>query len=338
MPAAEAVGSGPRPRAVVPQRQIRDALAAGDLDLHYQPIVDLQSGRIASYEALLRLRSATGGLLSPDDFLPAIVHTPVMHEVTSWVLDRACADLGKLVEAGGEKAAVSVNLAASDLLRPTLVDAVRDTLERYAIEPTRLTIELTEHAAVQAVDKAAEVLGRLRALGVELSLDDFGTGYSSLLYLRDLPLTQVKIDRTFVEGIGANDDDNAIVRSVIALAHRVGLAVVAEGVEHREQLKFLRAAQCDLVQGYLLAPPAAADDVTAVIDPVLVGSSSQRVRRRSPTTPAMPEQVRGQMGELAARGASLHTIAAALNRDGHETPAGTRWTAATVARALTDSP
>jgi EAL domain-containing protein (putative c-di-GMP-specific phosphodiesterase class I) len=330
MSSAEAVGERPRPRAVMPQRLIRSAIANGDLELQYQPIVQIGTARITCYEALLRMRSPSGSLLLPDDFLPAVVHTPVMHDVTAWVLDQACADAVRLAPA-----AVAINVAAIDVARPVLVDLVREALTRHGLNGRQLAIELTEHAAVQAMDQAVRVLEQLRALGIELCLDDFGTGYSSLLYLRDLPLSHVKIDRTFVAGIVDNEDDRAIVRSVIALAHQVGLSVVAEGVERSDQLRFLRNAQCDLAQGYLLAEPAPIDETATTVDAGLLGAPSRRARGPISESPTLPASVRRHVAELAGQGASLHTIAAALNRDGLATPAGTRWTAATVARALT---
>jgi len=330
MSSAEAVGERPGPRAVMPQRLIKDAIAAGDLELQYQPIVQIGTARITCYEALLRMRSPGGTMLLPDDFLPAVAHTPVMHDITAWVLDRACADAVRLAPAS-----VAINVAAIDVARPALVDLVRDALDRHGISGRQLAIELTEHAAVQAMDTAVLVLEQLRGLGVDLCLDDFGTGYSSLMYLRDLPLSHVKIDRTFVAGIVDNEDDNAIVRSVIGLSHRVGLAVVAEGVERSDQLRFLRNAHCDLAQGYLLAEPAPIDETATTIDAALMGAPARRVRGPITESPTLPASVRMQVAELAGQGGSLHTIAAVLNRDGLATPAGTRWTAATVARALT---
>jgi EAL domain-containing protein (putative c-di-GMP-specific phosphodiesterase class I) len=314
----------------MPQRQLRDAIAAGDLDLHYQPIVSMSDGQIVGVEALLRLKSGPDSWLLPDDFLPAVAHTPVMHEVTRWVVDHACADARDL-----EPYRISVNVAAVDVIRPTLVDVVAEALARHDVPASRLTIELTEHAAVQGMDQAIQVLEQLRGLGIALSLDDFGTGYSSLLYLRDLPVSQVKIDRTFVSGVVGNDDDGAIVRSVVQLAHRVGLSVVAEGVESEDQLRFLKSAQCDFAQGYLFALPAPAAELPDHIAPSL-WEPPRRVARRPRRQPSPEQSVLDEINTLISEGASLHTIAAALNRKGLTTGVGTRWTAATVARVLSD--
>jgi EAL domain-containing protein (putative c-di-GMP-specific phosphodiesterase class I) len=318
------------PRAVVPQQELRSALAAGKLDLHYQPIVDIRSGCLRGVEALLRWH-VPGGLLMPDDFLPAVAHTPAMRDLTSWVIDAACAQARRW-----PSWRVSINVAASDVARPELVDTVSAALRRHEVAPQALVLELTEHAAVQGMETAGEVLERLRRLGVGVALDDFGTGYSSLLYLRDLPITEVKIDRTFVSGVERLDDDAAIVESIVRLARNVGLDVVAEGVENLQQARFLRQIGCTFAQGYLFATPSAADDVPTEVARVLPARQARPTTARTSAASVSPT-VRTQMAAMSAEGASLHTIAAALNHAGKQTPTGTRWSAASVARALRDS-
>ena len=323
--------AGPRrraPCAVVPQQELKAALAARKLRLHYQPIVDLRSGRVRGVEALLRWQ-VPGGLLMPDDFLPAVAHTPVMRELTNWVIRTACAQARRW-----PSWTVSVNVAASDVARPELVDTVAGELRRHRLPPQALILELTEHAAVQGMETAGDVLQRLRALGVGVALDDFGTGYSSLLYLRDLPITEVKIDRTFVSGVERRDDDAAIVESVARLAHNVGLDVVAEGVENESQARFLRQVGCTCAQGYLFGAATAAIDVPTRVAPV---TAPTRRRAAGQGSTSVPPVVRAQMAAMSADGASLHTIAAALNHDGLQTPIGTRWSAASVARVLREA-
>ena len=333
MSALPSAARRPRPRAVVPQQQLREALAADQLELHYQPIFDLRSGRPRGAEALVRWR-VQGRLLMPDDFLPAVAHTPAMRELTRWVIDTACAQAKKWPDLS-----VSVNVTAVDVARLDLVDTVSDALGRHDLPAGHLVLELTEHAAVQGMDTAGDVLRRLRELGVGVALDDFGTGYSSLLYLRDLPITEVKIDRTFVAGVDRRDDDAAIVESVVRLARNVGLHVVAEGVETKSQASFLRQVGCGFAQGYLYAVPAPPTEVN--LDPPaasLLGRGdavAARARASRVSTP-LPPPVRLRIAALSADGASLHTIAAALNHDGVLTPAGARWSAASVARALRD--
>jgi len=333
--------SSPRPdapRAVLPQRQLRAALKADQLVLHYQPVVSPRTGDIRGVEALLRWQHQPDVLLMPDDFLPAIAHTPVMHDVTQWVIGEACAQVARW-----DLTTMSVNIAAGDVVRPGLVAAIGAALATHGLKPQRLVVELTEHAAVQGMNVAAKVLRDLRRLGVGVSLDDFGTGYSSLLYLRDLPVTEVKIDRAFVSGVDQHDEDAAIVHSVVQLAHSVGLTVVAEGVERMAQARFLADIGCDYAQGYLYAAPCPPVEVPQRVDPTLLVAPSvaaadsapkRRPRNRGSRLTTTSPVTLGRILELAGQGASLHTIAAALNQDGLLTDAGTRWSAPTVAQVL----
>jgi diguanylate cyclase len=326
------------PTAVLPRRQLRAALKADEFVLHYQPVVSPRTGGVRGVEALLRWQHQPDVLLMPDDFLPAVAHTPVMHDLTTWVIGEACAQIARW-----DLATMSINVAAGDVVRPTLVGEIDAALEAYGLEPQRLVVELTEHAAVHGMSAAAKVLRDLRHLGVGVALDDFGTGYSSLLYLRDLPVSEVKVDRAFVSGVDRHDEDAAIVHSVVQLAHSVGLTVVAEGVERLEQARFLAEIGCDFAQGYLYAAPGPAIGVPRRVDPALVAEPVGPVEgRRRPrnrgsrlttSSPATTDRIR----ELAGRGASLHTIAAALNKDGLLTDAGTRWSAPTVAQVLSRS-
>lgn len=323
------------PRAVLPQRQLRDAIGAGELVLHYQPVVSPSTGRVRGVEALLRWQHQPDLILMPDDFLPAVTHTPVMHDLTAWVIGQACAQISQW-----DLATMSINVAAGDVVRPALVDDIDAALAANGLEPRRLVVELTEHAAVQGTSAAARVLRDLRDLGVGIALDDFGTGYSSLLYLRDLPVTEVKVDRAFVSGIGQQDDDSAIVASVVQLAHAVGLTVVAEGVETMDQARFLTEIGCDFAQGFLYARPGPADSVPRRMDPTVVvddakpRTAPRRRRNRGALLTTTSPDTTTRIRDLAAEGASLHTIAAALNKDGVLTDAETRWSAATVARVL----
>jgi EAL domain-containing protein (putative c-di-GMP-specific phosphodiesterase class I) len=275
----------------------------------------------------------------PDDFLPAVAHTPVMHDLTAWVVGEACAQIARW-----DLTTMSVNIAAGDVIRPGLVAEIDAALKANGLEPRRLVVELTEHAAVQGMSTAAKVLRDLRTLGVGVSLDDFGTGYSSLLYLRDLPVTEVKVDRAFVSGVDQHDDDAAIVQSVVQLAHSVGLTVVAEGVERLEQARFLADIGCDYAQGFLYAPPGPALRVPRRIDRSLRAEISaggprprRRLRNRGSLLTTTSLVTISRIRELASQGASLHTIAAALNKDGLLTDAGTRWSAPTVAQVLARS-
>jgi EAL domain-containing protein (putative c-di-GMP-specific phosphodiesterase class I) len=298
--------------------------------LYFLPIVNLDGSGARGAEALIRWEHPEGGLLLPDDFLPAVAHTAVMREVTRWVLHNACLALKRW-----PGWSISVNVAARDVTDPGLVADVSEVIAAHAVDPRRLTLELTEHAMVSDLELAIQVLSRLRELGVGLSLDDFGTGYSSLLYLRELPLTEVKIDRTFVTHLTSRPDDAAIVESVVRLARTVGLGVVAEGVENSEQVAHLRLLGCGAGQGYLWGRPRPAPGIDVELldawQPTTAG-----IRGSTPHTWAPPPGAAQQrIHALVEAGASLHTIAAALNREGLKTSRATRWTATSVAKAIT---
>jgi len=287
---------------------------------------------VTGVEALIRWQHPQGGLLLPDDFLPAIAHTPVMRETTRWVLDNACQELHRWPDWS-----VSVNVAARDVTDPELVDEVAQALAVHGLDPSRLVLELTEHAVVSDMEAATRVLSALRGLGVGLSLDDFGTGYSSLLYLRDLPVTEVKIDRTFVTRLTSRPDDAAIVESVVRLARTVGIEVVAEGVENVEQAAHLHQLGCHAAQGFLWGQPQAAADVTSD-SPGRWRPTSLLQRHGRPLRSTPLGVVDERIQELLDIGASLHTIAAALNGEGLKTARSLRWTATSVAQAVTALP
>jgi predicted signal transduction protein with EAL and GGDEF domain len=230
---------------------------------------------------------------------------------------------------------VSVNVAATDVIHPEFVDDVVAALDATRTPPMRLALELTEQSVLQDVERATQNLKALRDLGVGIALDDFGTGYSSLLYLRALPLTRVKIDRVFIEALG-NSDDDAIIESVVRLAHTINLDVTAEGVETPEQVAFLQSVGCGEAQGYLFGRPQPASALSSSTGSEWVGSAPRKTlrRRRQTTDEATVEQVRA----LLAKGASLHTVAAALNRSGSTTHLGARWSARSVAQIVADLP
>ncbi|HET7531308.1 MAG TPA: EAL domain-containing protein [Mycobacteriales bacterium] len=315
-------------RAVVPQDEFRRAIEGKQLVLHYQPIVSLDTGRVRGAEALLRWKHPNGALLMPDDFLPAITHTPVMRLATQWVLNEACRQAAQWPNRG-----VAVNVSASDVVRPDFVADVTRALDISGLDADRLSIELTEHAVVQDLEAAVQALAALREMGVKVSLDDFGTGYSSLFYLRELPISEVKIDRVFIDRVDADDEDAAIVDSVVRLARTVGVTAVAEGVERAAQASLLMAMGCPAAQGYLWGRPEPDPDIARQTVPLPEAPIGARRRRRRDGTPESDDAM-VRIRALLAAGASLHTIAAALNRDAVPSARGTRWTAASVAHAL----
>lgn len=308
--------------------ELHRALSEDELVLHYQPVVSLSAPEVSGVEALVRWQHPVGGLLMPDDFLPAVASTPTMARITRWVLRAACAEAARW-----PTWIVSVNVTARDLASENFANDVIDALEESGCSCDRLVLELTETALVQDLPRAAATLGYLRECGVGVALDDFGTGYSSMLYLRDLPVTSVKIDRAFISGLRATGDDRAIVSSLLILARRIGLTAIAEGVETEAQARILRSMGCPFGQGYLWSRPLPGDDTDAVYSeglPTRTGPPSPE----PPPEQALDADVAKRAHELLSRGASLHTIAAALNAAGERTSSGHRWQAATVARLI----
>jgi diguanylate cyclase (GGDEF)-like protein len=233
--------------------ELPHAIDDEQLVLHYQPQSLLEDGRVASVEALVRWQHPIHGLLYPDRFLPLAEQTDVIDKLTTWVLKTALSEVSNL--GAGRDLSVSVNVSARSIGRMELAQEVVDTLERLGVPPERLTVEVTETALLVDPGRAAAVLQRLAVAGVQISLDDFGQGQTSLGYLSELPLHELKIDKSFVMDMLENDAHAAIVRSIIDLGHNLDLQVVAEGIETVDILASLHAARCDLAQGYFIARP-----------------------------------------------------------------------------------
>jgi diguanylate cyclase (GGDEF)-like protein len=242
--------------------ELREAIAAGQLVLHYQPKVDVGSDAVLGVEALVRWEHLTRGLLPPGEFVPLAERTGAIGDLTEWVLDTALAQLREWRDEGLELT-MAVNLAAPNIVDESLPVLIGGLLERHGVPGALLECEISEHTVMADPHRAISVLERLRALGVRLSLDDFGTGHSSLAYLKRLPLDEVKIDRSFVIGMAENSNDAAIVRSTIDLARNLGLEVVAEGVETEAILRDLGALSCDVAQGFFLSRPLPAEQLDA---------------------------------------------------------------------------
>ncbi|GEM_PF-1239169 len=244
---------------------LRHALERGELELHYQPKVDLASGRISGAEALIRWRHPGMGLVSPGDFIPLAEETGLIVPIGEWVIETACAQIRAWQDAGLPPIGVAVNLSARQFREPNLPEVIAQALRLNDLPPRFLELELTESMLMHDPEQAAATLHRLKALGLRLALDDFGTGYSSLGYLKRFPIDSLKIDRSFVRDITSDPDDAAIARSVISLAHSMGLGVVAEGVETEGQLHYLRRHSCDELQGYYFSRPLPADDLARLL-------------------------------------------------------------------------
>lgn len=237
------------------QSQLQQALNNEQFELWYQPVFEIRSQEMVGVEALLRWHHPELGLLTPGDFLQAVESGGFMVEITDWVLRRACTDLRCLSEWSGNQLWVSVNISPNHFLTGNVVSAVSDALEKTGLPPACLNLELVESAFLSFEEPVRKALEDLRVLGVGLMIDDFGAGFSSLTYLKQVPATSVKIDRSFICDVISSSADAAITRGVIALAHKLNLKVVGEGVEDRYQLGFLARNHCDLVQGFLPGAP-----------------------------------------------------------------------------------
>ncbi len=232
--------------------QLREALEREEFRVLYQPKVSIESGEIVGMEALVRWEHPERGMLAPSEFLELAEETGLIVPIGRWVLQEACRQAKEWQERYPKDPplAMSVNLSAKQFRQPDLAEDVGAVLQGCGLDPSGLTLEITESTAMEDVDATAETLVKLKSMGVRIEVDDFGTSYSSLSYLKRFPVDYLKIDRSFVGGLGENSEDEEIVGAVVELAHTLGLEVVAEGVESGEQLGLLREMGCDTDPGY----------------------------------------------------------------------------------------
>ncbi|AGT31035.2 diguanylate cyclase [Geobacillus genomosp. 3] len=243
---------------------LRKAIEQNELFLCYQPIVDVHTGTVMATEALIRWRHPKLGLVRPDEFIPLAEETGLIHEIGRWVLQTACRQTKQWQrETGNDKLAIFVNVSAVQFQHERFVDDVKQALQQSKLPPSCLRLELTEHSMLRHLSSTMRTLDELKKLGVGIAVDDFGSGYSSFHYLKQLPVTILKIDRAFIERLHTNASDAAIVEAIITMGRGLGLETIAEGVEALEQLERLRGLQCSYAQGYALCPPLVAEEIAA---------------------------------------------------------------------------
>lgn len=239
---------------------LRDALKSGEVQFHYQPKLDLATGKIKVVEALVRWISPSRGFVAPDDFIPLAERTGDVRHLTDWGLEAAVKQITLWREMGHDLS-IAVNLSTSDLMNANLPSRVLQLLTENDVPARQLKLEVTESAVMHDTSRALDVLNMLHAMGVSLSIDDYGTGYSSLSYIKELPVSEIKIDKSFILKLAEDEEDNILVRSTIELAHNLGLEVTAEGVENQESVELLRQYGCNTLQGYHICRPLPAADL-----------------------------------------------------------------------------
>jgi diguanylate cyclase (GGDEF)-like protein len=243
------------------ENSLRRAIERSEFELHYQPQFATVSGEVAGVEALIRWRHPELGLVAPGTFIAMAEHNGLIVPIGAWVLHEACRQGKAWLDAGWNFGRIAVNISARQFASDDLLDTIRSALERSGMPAAKLEVEITESTIMQNPQEAIRLLGRIRDMGVALAVDDFGTGYSSLATLKQYPLDSLKIDRSFVTGTPHDADDVAITEAIIAIARKMRLTVVAEGVETTEQADFLREAGCDIAQGFLFGRPVPAAEL-----------------------------------------------------------------------------
>jgi EAL domain-containing protein (putative c-di-GMP-specific phosphodiesterase class I)/CheY-like chemotaxis protein len=234
---------------------LRRALEQGEFMLYYQPKMNLETGRISGAEALLRWNRPGYGLVYPAEFIPVMEETGLIVRVGAWIIGEACRQIAQWEQDGAGELRVAVNVSSRQFVEGDLEADVRAAIARHNVDPALLELELTESALMSNAERTIGVLSNLKALGIKIAIDDFGTGYSSLAYLKRFPIDKLKIDIAFVRDITVNPDDAAIALAIISMAHSMKMQVIAEGVETRAQMAYLRRHRCDEIQGFHFSRP-----------------------------------------------------------------------------------
>jgi diguanylate cyclase (GGDEF)-like protein/PAS domain S-box-containing protein len=278
-------------RRLILESNLRKAIEREEFVLHYQPVVNLATGRIVGTEALVRWQHPELGLLHPSEFIPLAEETGLIIPLGEWVLEKGCQQAMEWQDIGPAPFRLSVNLSMRQFAHSAVTGTVLKALQKSALDPHLLELELTESMVMQNTQLTIATLHELKSAGIQLSLDDFGTGYSSISYLKNLPLNKLKLDHSFVSSLAKASANEAISKAIINLAHSLNLQVVAEGVETFDQLELLRSLECDEVQGFLFSSPLSAENMTRLMHEERSGNGNLRHCKAPPVfqnTPAAP--------------------------------------------------
>jgi EAL domain-containing protein (putative c-di-GMP-specific phosphodiesterase class I) len=247
------------------ESQLRGALERNELVVHYQPVIDAKTGCVCGMEALVRWQHPEAGLLSPAHFIDIAEETGLVVPIGEWVLSTACAQQRAWVDQGLPATRMAVNLSPRQFLHRHLIDDIVKVIEETKVDTSCLELEITESTVMHNLQRAAALLAQLKEMGIRVAIDDFGTGYSSLAYLKRFPIDSLKIDRSFVADVPGDPGNTAITQAIIAMAHSLGLKVIAEGVETREQMDFLCAHGCEEMQGFYFSCAVNVEEATELL-------------------------------------------------------------------------
>lgn len=250
---------------------LRHAMEREELSLNFQPQISLSTGKVYGAETLLRWKTLDGRAFQPEDFIPLAEETGLIIPIGQWVLEQACRECKRWVNAGMPALVISVNLSAQQFQQESFPEVVRKVLEDTGIQPFNLCLEITEYTAVQNMEHSIRMLGELVNIGVKIAIDDFGVGQSSLLWLKKLPVHTVKIDPSFIHHMTEDAEIDAIAKAVIEMSHSLGLSVTAEGVETEGQLLRLQQLQCDRMQGFYTGRPMSSDQFISYFKEIQAG-------------------------------------------------------------------
>jgi EAL domain-containing protein (putative c-di-GMP-specific phosphodiesterase class I) len=247
------------------ETDLRHAVDREEFEVYYQPIVELDTGRMHEFEALIRWRHPVHGLISPETFIQVAEETGMIIPIGKWIIDMACRHTAEWQARSAARLSTSVNLSAKQLVHPHLCSQIKEILDETGLDPRQLKLEVTESTVMENSERSLSVLSELAALGVSLSTDDFGTGYSSLSYLHRFPFSRLKIDRSFINKMDEDEKSAAIVKTILMLGENLDIEVVAEGIETESQLATLNSLGCRLGQGFLFSEPVSADEVHSLL-------------------------------------------------------------------------